>query len=546
MARRSQRKRGKAKPTKPTHRRAPAPRSGKVAASAKVHPDTASSGSAMRKRRSRRSGRAAAGLTTAPGLEIFVGKSSALSKTIRELAKRVTFTVAPRTISNEPIQAQRGRLHERDIEDFRPRPDAVEASVERLRQLGFEISRLGRFGITASGPAQLVCDALKIRLVVQARPHRTPVRATQNFAVSYLPPRPDDLYVAPTESLTIRSTLSEHIDHLVFIPPPLFFAPPSVDVPKHSYFALDSAAIRRLLRVPDGATGAGVKVALVDSGFFRHPYYAANSLDYRPMATSSAADPEDDQVGHGTAIAYNTFSVAPGATVMGFKQTDPPQNALEDAAESGVDIISCSWGWDHEQTFPILEATIRSIVKDGKIVLFAAGNGQQAWPGSMPEVLSIGGVYADDQGQLEASNYASGYTSNLYPGRRVPDVSGLCGQRPKGIYILMPCAPGSSLDRAQAGPSFPDQDETAPDDGWLGASGTSSAAPQVAGLVALLVAQGRAKGNVLTTDAVRNLLQQTAVIVEKGNNAQGFPAVGHPNIAVGFGLVDAGAALDKV
>jgi serine protease AprX len=251
-------------------------------------------------------------------------------------------------------------------------------------------------------------------------------------------------------------------------------------------------------------------------------------------------------VGHGTAIAYNTFSVAPGATVMGFKQTDPPQNALEDAAESGVDVISCSWGWDHEQTFPILDATIRSIVKDGKIVLFAAGNGQLAWPGSMPEVLSIGGVYADDQGQLEASNYASGYTSNLYPGRRVPDVSGLCGQRPKGIYILMPSAPGSSLDRAQAGPSFPDQDETAPDDGWLGASGTSSATPQVAGLVALLVEQGRAKGTVLTTDAVRNLLQQTAVIVEKGNNAQGFPAVGHPNIAVGFGLVDARAALDKV
>jgi hypothetical protein len=80
-----------------------------------------------------------------------------------------------------------------------------------------------------------------------------------------------------------RSTLSEHIDHLVFIPPPLFFAPPSVDAPKHSYFAIDSAAIRRLLRVPNGVIGAGVKVALVDSGFFKHPYYAANNLDYRPM-----------------------------------------------------------------------------------------------------------------------------------------------------------------------------------------------------------------------------------------------------------------------
>jgi subtilisin family serine protease len=251
-------------------------------------------------------------------------------------------------------------------------------------------------------------------------------------------------------------------------------------------------------------------------------------------------------VGHGTAIAYNTFAVAPRVTVLGYKQTDPPQDALEDAADGGADIISCSWGWDGEQSFTMLEATIRSIVQEGKIVLFSAGNGQQAWPGSMPEVLSIGGVYADRQGQLEASNFASGFNSNLYQGRRVPDVSGLCGQRPKGIYILMPCAPGSEFDQALSGHAFPDRDETAADDGWFGASGTSSGAPQVAGLAALLVQRGREKGIALTTDSVRSMLQQTAIAVQKGSNAQGFPAVGHPNIAVGFGLVDAAAALECI
>ena len=97
-----------------------------------------------------------------------------------------------------------------------------------------------------------------------------------------------------------------------------------------------------------------------------------------------------------------------------------------------------------------------------------------------------------------------------------------------------------------AGQSFPDRDETAPDDGWVGASGTSSATPQVAGLAALLVERARQKGTTLTTESVRTLLQRTAVIVDKGSNAQGFPAVGQPNIAVGFGLVDAGAALANV
>jgi hypothetical protein len=34
--------------------------------------------------------------------------------------------------------------------------------------------------------------------------------------------------------------------------------------------------------------------------------------------------------------------------------------------------------------------------------------------------------------------------------------------------------------------------------------------------------------------------------VQAGKNAQGFPAVGQPNIAVGYGLVDAGKAIAAV
>src|SRR5262249_9106404 len=232
-------------------------------------------------------------------------------------------------------------------------------------------------------------------------------------------------------------------DHFIFTPPPLLFAGVSAVPPSRNYFTLDAAAIRRLLNVPSDATGEGVKVALIDTGFFKHPYYTTNGFDYRPIATSSPPDPENDRMGHGTAIAYNTFSIAPKATLMGFKQTDPPQDALEEAALAGADVISCSWGWEKEQSFTVLEATIRSIVQEGKIVLFASGNGVRAWPGSMPDIISVGGVFSDQNGELQASNLASGYISSLYPGRRVPDVCGLCGQRPAGIYIVMPSAPGS-------------------------------------------------------------------------------------------------------
>lgn len=483
-------------------------------------------------------------LAIAPGLENFVGSTPALTEATERLSENVTVTVAPQNVVKERIQEQRGRLRERNIDDFKPRPDSMGIAVERLKQLGFSVQREGRFTITASGPARLVSDVLNVQLALQTRPQRGPFRATQNFSASYAEPRPDDLYVAPTESLTVRSTVSEHIDDFIFIPPPLLFAP-SAAAPAYQWHGLNEAEIRQLLSVPAGVAGQDVKIGIVDTGFFLHPYYAANNLAYKPTPTPSAPQPEVDSNGHGTAIAFNVFAVAPKAMVLGFGRTNPPQDALEDAADAGVDIISCSWGWEGEQSFPNLELTIRDIAREGKIMLFASGNGQRAWPGSMPEVISIGGVFADPGNALEASNYSSGFTSDLYPNRKVPDVCGLVGQKPAAVYIMMPCPPGSFMDK-QFGKPFPNGDGTPKNDGWVGASGTSSATPQIAGVAALLVERARAKGLALTNDDLRDLLQSTAKPVQKGNNAQGFPAVGHPNVAVGHGLVDAAAALAKL
>jgi hypothetical protein len=110
----------------------------------------------------------------------------------------------------------------------------------------------------------------------------------------------------------------------------------------------------------------------------------------------------------------------------------------------------------------------------------------------------------------------------------------------------MPCPPGCDLDRRYGKGTYPDGDETGLTDGWVVASGTSSATPQIAAVVGLLLLRAKQLGKTVTLNDLRTVLESTAQAVQKGRNALGFPAVGHPNTACGFGLVDATAALAGV
>ena len=67
----------------------------------------------------------------------------------------------------------------------------------------------------------------------------------------------------------------------------------------------------------------------------------------------------------------------------------------------------------------------------GIVVVFAAGNGHWGFPGQHPDVISVGGVDIGQNGTLRASDYASGFMSNIYPtgGSRTSPASSACGRR---------------------------------------------------------------------------------------------------------------------
>jgi hypothetical protein len=114
--------------------------------------------------------------------------------------------------------------------------------------------------------------------------------------------------------------------------------------------------------------------------------------------------------------------------------------------------------------------------------------------------------------------------------------------QPGASYIMLPLQPGDDIDTTKAGGTHPPGDETASNDGWAAFSGTSAAAPQLAGVVALM----KQACPQLSPADVRDILMRTARDVTTGNchpNTGGNPATRGYDIATGAGLVDAHKAV---
>jgi hypothetical protein len=324
----------------------------------------------------------------------------------------------------------------------------------------------------------------------------------------------------------------------------------SILPPRKDYWYLDVPGDVSLGTMADqahrlGYTGSGVSVVMVDSGWFRHPFFTARGYRSSPVVLGPGATrPKHDEIGHGTGESANVFAVAPDVSFTMVK-TDffNVVGAFNAAVALGPEIISCSWGSDVKNP-PLdaidqaLAAAIANAVLSGIIVVFSAGNGHFGFPGQHPDVISAGGAYLQSGKPPEATEYASGFKSRVYPGRRVPDVSGLVGKPPGAVYIMLPVEPGDEIDYVFGEVPYPDGDATKVNDGWAAFSGTSAAAPQLAGACALM----RQAWPQITPAQAKDILKTTARDVTKGKCAPrtgGHRAGPGPDLATGHGIVDA-------
>ncbi|MDR1615894.1 MAG: S8 family serine peptidase, partial [Syntrophomonadaceae bacterium] len=280
-------------------------------------------------------------------------------------------------------------------------------------------------------------------------------------------------------------------------------------------------------------SGAGVRIAVLDSGIAATHEDVEYSLIEWYDAVTPANAALGDTIGHGTqvtgiinAIANNTLGltgIAPGAEIIAVKVTQDATIKVSDVITAldwllglkeptgspayGIpkcDIINMSFGQAGTPTsFPSLEAAVERVAAAGVVMVAAAGNN-------------------GDTGN--ASNYPAAYSN-------VISVGALDGDK----VILPSSTHRSSVNLAAPGAAVPtlDIDENVTYSGYYDtASGTSMSAPIVTAAAALL----KEKIPSLTSSELQNLLQETA---------EDLGAAGKDNY-YGYGLIDLGKALEEI
>jgi subtilisin family serine protease len=443
-------------------------------------------------------------------------------------------------------------------------PDAATRTraVDELAKRGFRVSAEGRLSISLRASKDAFEQTFRTQLATFS------MNAAGAQFGSVLFPAPGLLWAPDPMVGQLIDDAYIQWPHIYmtnrFGSPPL----PSPVAPLGTPHHLNVADVAMLLNADkahrEGITGKGITVAMIDTGFAHgHPYFTERAYNTSTILAPGADYKDRDGNGHGTGESANLLAIAPDVTFIGIKlenETDPRHGAsmlggIQEALRHRPRILSLSLGYDlcGNPRLPLptlpnalkaLEAEIQSAVASGVIVVFSSGNGHVSFPGMMPEVISAGGVYIDAAGAARASDYASAFRSLPYPNRSVPDFCGLVGMQPNAPYIMLPIPAGCAIDRSNS--AF---DGTTASDGWAAFSGTSAAAPQIAGVCALLLQRNPG----LTPADVKNVLRRTAFDVQTGSanaaSTPGSPAMtAGPGIddATGSGLVDAWAALKQV
>ena len=245
------------------------------------------------------------------------------------------------------------------------------------------------------------------------------------------------------------------------------------------------------------STGNDVTVAVIDTGVdLAHPHFVGTTLTVY-NAQDGSLD-VNDGCGHGTAVAGVVVDVAPDVDLLVIKASDDDcygstqdiADAVDYAVAREVRIIVITLAIALRTVS--LESSIAAASAADVLVIASVGNkanDNPLYPAAYPAVMGVGGVNGSDQRWVR-SNF--GVTVDV-----VAPAEAICAPRAGGDYTCR--------------------------------SGTSLAAPQVAGLAALLLQRFPD----MTASALRDRIQESAL--DLGDSG--------PDLVFGYGRIDVFSAV---
>jgi subtilisin family serine protease len=201
----------------------------------------------------------------------------------------------------------------------------------------------------------------------------------------------------------------------------------------HGYINQDAFQQIHFISVENRYTGAGVTVAVIDTGIdANHPVFRDRLLPGRDLVSDDDVPqdgPEVGQaggaaVGHGTHVSGIIAHLAPGSKILPVRvlNVDGRGNvfilayAIDWAVEHGADVINLSLGADADSE--VLSDAVARAQEKGVVIVAAAGNDNaeaKQYPAAFPGVLSITAV---DERSRKApfANYGEDWVDLAAPG----------------------------------------------------------------------------------------------------------------------------------
>jgi hypothetical protein len=216
-----------------------------------------------------------------------------------------------------------------------------------------------------------------------------------------------------------------------------------------------------------GRVGAGVRVAMIDSGVHEGHPHAGRTAAGAAFDTSGAPRGDTiDRLGHGTAVASVIREKAPAAELVAVKVFDRSLAttgpalvaAVRWAAAGRADILNLSLGTDNNDHEQDLAEAVGLALARGVVVVAAAPEPGRRWlPGALPGVVAVRVDWSVPRDECVWRRAGANWLvrASGYP-RPIPGVSP--ERNLKGVSFAVANVSGlvaRALDRGHDGPPLP-------------------------------------------------------------------------------------------